>query len=154
MYFSSFIFFLSILIIQNWFYLKPIIYLSLTGKIYHIVKFMNILLFTWPQRIRDKIEEIRDKELSLDDLDADDSAYIYEDRLQKKFVKVWNKLCQLKGRSTSSGRPIERRFKFESRFTSLCCLIWKKYLGCLWVSSPVLYNSFVVKGFNALLCYL
>ena len=68
------------------------------------------------QKIRDKIEEVREKEVSLDELENEDSSYIFEDRLQKKFIKVWNRLCQLKGRNTSSGRPIERRFKYEGTF--------------------------------------
>lgn len=65
------------------------------------------------EKIRDKIEEVRDKELSLEDMEAEDSTYVLEDKLQKKFVKVWNKLCEVKGRTTSSGRPVERRFQYE-----------------------------------------
>ncbi|XP_041369105.1 uncharacterized protein LOC121383261 [Gigantopelta aegis] len=47
-------------------------------------------------KLRNEIEKVREKELSLDDLDAEDSSYIYEDRLEKKFVAVWNKLCLAK----------------------------------------------------------
>ncbi|KAL8600263.1 hypothetical protein ACOMHN_040724 [Nucella lapillus] len=72
------------------------------------------------EKIRDEIEKVREKDLSLDDLDAEDSSYIYEDRLQKKFIKVWQRLCQLKGRNTSSGRPIERKFRYEgTRFPEI-----------------------------------
>lgn len=46
----------------------------------------------------------------MDDLDDDESAYVLEDKYQKKFVKVWNKLCELKGRAETTGRPTERRF--------------------------------------------
>ncbi|XP_076454974.1 uncharacterized protein LOC143289758 [Babylonia areolata] len=72
------------------------------------------------EKIRDEIEKVREKDLSLDDLNESDSAYIYEDRLQKKFVKVWDRLCQLKGCTKSSGRPIERKFKYEgTRFPEI-----------------------------------
>ncbi|KAK7094595.1 hypothetical protein V1264_006129 [Littorina saxatilis] len=72
------------------------------------------------EKIRDKIEKTCEKDLSIEDLDAEDSPYIFEDCLQKKFIKVWNKLCQVKGRNTSSGRPIERRFKYEgTRFPEI-----------------------------------
>jgi len=40
------------------------------------------------QNIRNKIEEVRNRELTLDELDSDISDYILEDKLQKKFVKV------------------------------------------------------------------
>jgi death-associated protein 6 len=55
-------------------------------------------------------------ELTLEEMEDEDSPYIFEDRLQKKFVKVWNKLCELQGRSTSSGRPIHRRFRYQGNY--------------------------------------
>ena len=87
---------------------------------------LMIIVMIWSsQKIRDKIEEVREKDLSLDELENEDSLYIFEDRLQKKFIKVWNKLCLLKGRSTSSGRPIERRFKYEGKFwVQVCVCVW------------------------------
>ncbi|KAK3591447.1 hypothetical protein CHS0354_033446 [Potamilus streckersoni] len=65
------------------------------------------------KKLRDKIESIQSKELSLDDLDDEISDYILEDKYQKKFVKVWEKLCQLKERETTTGRPLERKFVYE-----------------------------------------
>lgn len=67
------------------------------------------------QQLRDKIEQIREAELSLHDLDAEDSSYILEDRLQKKFVKVWKRLCEVTGRMPSTGRPVEKVFKYEGK---------------------------------------
>ncbi|XP_061169688.1 inner centromere protein A-like [Saccostrea echinata] len=60
--------------------------------------------------IRDKIEELKETEVDLDD---EDSAYIMEEKYQKKFVKVWNKLCEIKESSTDTGRPVERKFRYE-----------------------------------------
>ena len=72
------------------------------------------------QKLHDEIESVREKDLSLDDMEEADSSYLYEDRLQKKFVKVWNRLCQLKGRTTASGRPVERKFKYDGQ----CCITY------------------------------
>ncbi|XP_056009780.1 transcriptional regulator ATRX-like isoform X2 [Ostrea edulis] len=60
--------------------------------------------------IRDKIEELKNAEVDLDD---EDSAYIMEEKYQKKFVKVWKKLCEIKESSTDTGRPSEKKFKYE-----------------------------------------
>ncbi|XP_062620564.1 neurofilament medium polypeptide-like isoform X2 [Saccostrea cucullata] len=60
--------------------------------------------------IRDKIEALKETEVDLDD---EDSAYIMEEKYQKKFVKVWNKLCEIKESSTDTGRPVERKFRYE-----------------------------------------
>ena len=51
--------------------------------------------------------------MTLDDLDADDTIYTLEDRYKKKFMKVWHKLCELKGAEPLTGRRTEKRFKFE-----------------------------------------
>lgn len=70
--------------------------------------------------IRDEIENATKKELSMEDMEQDDSSYVYEDRLQKKFVKVWEKLCELKSQDTSTGRPIEKKFRFNgTRYTEV-----------------------------------
>ncbi|XP_069120311.1 uncharacterized protein [Argopecten irradians] len=63
--------------------------------------------------IRNKIELLKNADLSLDALGEEDSAYIQEDRYQQKFVKVWRKLCELKGAESSTGRPIEKRFYYK-----------------------------------------
>ncbi|XP_067662336.1 enolase-phosphatase E1-like [Haliotis asinina] len=65
------------------------------------------------EKLETKIQQVQARELSLDDLAEEDSCYIYEDKLKKKFVAVWNKLCELKDRSPSTGRPTERRFNYQ-----------------------------------------
>ena len=66
-----------------------------------------MLLF---KSIRDKIEDLKEAEVDLDD---EDSAYIMEEKYQKKFVKVWNKLCELKASSKDTGRPAEKKFRYS-----------------------------------------
>lgn len=65
------------------------------------------------QQIRDKIEEVREHELSLDELDNETSDYIFEDKLKKKFVTVFKKLCQLHKTEATTGRPTEKFFRYE-----------------------------------------
>ncbi|XP_046567487.1 microtubule-associated protein 1B-like [Haliotis rubra] len=65
------------------------------------------------EKLETKIQQVQARELSLDDLAEEDSSYIYEDKLKKKFVAVWNKLCELKDRTPSTGRPTERRFNYQ-----------------------------------------
>lgn len=60
--------------------------------------------------IRDKIEQLKEAEVDLDD---EDSAYIMEEKYQKKFVKVWNKLCEIKESSADTGRPSQRKFRYS-----------------------------------------
>uniref|UniRef100_K1QAQ1 Death domain-associated protein 6 n=1 Tax=Magallana gigas TaxID=29159 RepID=K1QAQ1_MAGGI len=35
-----------------------------------------------------------------------------EEKYQKKFVKVWNKLCEIKESSADTGRPSQRKFRY------------------------------------------
>lgn len=70
--------------------------------------------------IHNEIENTTKKEMSLEEMENDDTDYMYEDRLKKKFVKVWEKLCELKGQDTSTGRPIEKKFRFQgTRYTEI-----------------------------------
>ena len=74
-----------------------------------MASFCNVIF----QQIRDKIEEVRERELGLDDLEDEDSDYILEDKLKKKFVAVFKKLCELHKANTSTGRPTETFFRYE-----------------------------------------
>ncbi|XP_071097235.1 serine-rich adhesin for platelets-like [Haliotis cracherodii] len=65
------------------------------------------------EKLQTKIQQVQERELSLDDLAEEDSTYIYQDKLTKKFVAVWNKLCELKDRAPTTGRPTERRFNYQ-----------------------------------------
>ncbi|XP_066295791.1 death domain-associated protein 6-like [Branchiostoma lanceolatum] len=60
-----------------------------------------------------EIKRLEAKEVSLDDLDDEDSTYIQEDRLKKRFNTIWNKLCELKGEEMVTGREVERTIKFK-----------------------------------------
>lgn len=53
--------------------------------------------------------------MTLDDLEDETSSYIYEDKLKKKFVAAWKKLCEITSRSVSTGRPTERTIKFNGK---------------------------------------
>lgn len=52
----------------------------------------------------------------MDDLDSESAAYIYEDKLKRKFVAVWNKLCEVAGRTVTTGRPTEKSVKYSGMF--------------------------------------
>ncbi|KAK6167263.1 hypothetical protein SNE40_021336 [Patella caerulea] len=81
----------------------------------HIKRLESLL-----ERLKSKIEELRDQELTLDDLDDETSSYIYEDKLERKYVAVWNKLCEIKGRNRTTGRPAERAFNYAgSRYQEI-----------------------------------
>ncbi|XP_029023595.1 death domain-associated protein 6 [Betta splendens] len=61
----------------------------------------------------DEIFRLQNAELSLDDLEAEDSLYIQEHKLKRKMMKIYDKLCELKGCSTRTGRVIEQRIRYE-----------------------------------------
>ena len=48
-------------------------------------------------------------------MDDETSDYILEDKLQKKFVEVWNKLCQLHKQSASTSRPTQKSFQYQGK---------------------------------------
>ncbi|XP_071392550.1 death domain-associated protein 6 [Centroberyx affinis] len=62
----------------------------------------------------DEIRRLQERELSLEDLGAEDSGYIQEHRLKRKMMKIYDKLCDLKGCSTLTGRVIEQRIVYNS----------------------------------------
>ena len=91
----------------------------------------------------DEIRRLQEKELSLDDLMAEDSGYIQEHKLKGKvswsharahaqtqtrkrlqpvplcplsllqMMKIYDKLCELKGCNTLTGRVMEQRISFS-----------------------------------------
>ncbi|KAL4219673.1 hypothetical protein ACF0H5_022245 [Mactra antiquata] len=65
------------------------------------------------EKIRDQIEDVRTRELSVDDLESDISDYILEDKLQRKFMKVWDKLCELHHAVKTTGRPTDKYFRYQ-----------------------------------------
>ncbi|KAJ3609023.1 hypothetical protein NHX12_023550 [Muraenolepis orangiensis] len=62
----------------------------------------------------DEIRRLQEKEMSLNDLEAEDSGYIQEDKLKHKMMKIYNKLCELKGCHNLTGRVIEQRLCYSS----------------------------------------
>ncbi|KAM4540001.1 death domain-associated protein 6 isoform 1-T2 [Odontesthes bonariensis] len=61
-----------------------------------------------------EICHLQQAELSLDDLEGEDSTYIQEHKLKRKMMKIYEKLCELKGCSTLTGRVIEQRIPYNS----------------------------------------
>ncbi|XP_022078222.2 death domain-associated protein 6 [Acanthochromis polyacanthus] len=62
----------------------------------------------------DEIYRLQQAELSIDDLAAEDSLYIQEHKLKRKMMKIYEKLCELKGCNTLTGRVIEQRITYRS----------------------------------------
>ncbi|KAM4725233.1 death domain-associated protein 6 isoform 1-T3 [Anableps anableps] len=60
----------------------------------------------------DEIYRLQQAELSLDDLETEDSTYIQEHKLKRKMMKIYEKLCELKGCSALTGRVIEQRIRY------------------------------------------
>ncbi|XP_060593591.1 uncharacterized protein LOC132748066 isoform X3 [Ruditapes philippinarum] len=65
------------------------------------------------ESIRNQIEKVRLRELDLEDLDSDVSDYLLEDKLQRKFMKVWDKLCELHKAVKNTGRPTDKYFRYQ-----------------------------------------
>ncbi|MGH0164898.1 UNVERIFIED_CONTAM: hypothetical protein FKN15_069970 [Acipenser sinensis] len=61
----------------------------------------------------DEIQKLQEKELGLEDLEDEDSGYIQEHRLKRKMMKIYEKLCELKGCSSQTGRVIEQRIQYS-----------------------------------------
>ena len=59
---------------------------------------------------------MEEEELSLEELNEEYSTYTQIARYKERFLKVWNKLCELKGAMSSTGRVTERKFRFEGEF--------------------------------------
>ncbi|XP_078493706.1 death domain-associated protein 6-like [Ciona intestinalis] len=61
------------------------------------------------KRLSEEIKRYQAHELSLDEMDDDDSAYVEEGQLKDRMMKVFNKICALKKVNNSTGRHIERK---------------------------------------------
>ncbi|KAG7325704.1 hypothetical protein KOW79_010629 [Hemibagrus wyckioides] len=60
----------------------------------------------------DEIRRLQERDLSLEDLEKEDSSYIQEHKLKRKLMKIYDKLCELKDCSTLTGRVIEQRIHY------------------------------------------
>uniref|UniRef100_A0A3B4BN36 Death domain-associated protein 6 n=1 Tax=Periophthalmus magnuspinnatus TaxID=409849 RepID=A0A3B4BN36_9GOBI len=68
----------------------------------------------------DEIHRLQEADLSLDDLGSEDSLYIQEHKLKRKMMKIYEKLCELKGCSTLTGRVLEQRISYSgSRYPEI-----------------------------------
>ncbi|XP_058475841.1 death domain-associated protein 6 [Solea solea] len=76
---------------------KQIAYLENLLKVYH-----------------EEICRLQQTELSLDEMEAEDSLYIQEHKLKRKMMKIYEKLCELKGCNTLTGRVIEQKIPYTS----------------------------------------
>ncbi|XP_007253140.3 death domain-associated protein 6 isoform X1 [Astyanax mexicanus] len=61
----------------------------------------------------DEIKRLQERELGLDDLEKEDSSYVQEHKLKRKMMKIYDKLCELKGCTTMTGRVIEQRITYS-----------------------------------------
>nr|CAB3236278.1 death domain-associated protein 6-like [Phallusia mammillata] len=61
------------------------------------------------QRISDEIKRLQAHELTMEEMDEEDSMYIQEDKLKKRFMKVYERICHLKKVSVKNGRLIETK---------------------------------------------
>ncbi|XP_027892558.1 death domain-associated protein 6 isoform X2 [Xiphophorus couchianus] len=60
----------------------------------------------------DEIYRLQQVELSLDDMETENSTYIQEHKLKRKMMKIYEKLCELKGCGSLTGRVIEQRIRY------------------------------------------
>ncbi|XP_069800420.1 death domain-associated protein 6 isoform X2 [Dendropsophus ebraccatus] len=60
-----------------------------------------------------EIKKLQEKELSLDELDDEDSSYIQEARLKRKLLRIFEKLCEIKDCNSLTGRVIEQRILYR-----------------------------------------
>lgn len=67
-----------------------------------------------------EIQKYEEKELTLDDLDAEDNDYLIQERLKRRAAKIYKRLCELKGRSMAMGGTREKKFRYSgSRYNEL-----------------------------------
>lgn len=71
-------------------------------------------------KIRKKLSKLQQKELSLDDLESEDSAYLREDKYQKRLVFLIKKIQSLEGYVRKDFRPMFRPIKYdESKYDDI-----------------------------------
>ncbi|KAK2565784.1 Death domain-associated protein 6 [Acropora cervicornis] len=63
------------------------------------------------KHISERIKILNKSELSLDEMNMNDSTYIQECRLKDRFNKIWKKICRINGRAPDTGRVTEKEIK-------------------------------------------
>lgn len=67
-----------------------------------------------------EIRRYEQKELSLADLDQEDNDYLVQERLKKRASKIYNRLCELTGRSKDTGGTREKKVRYSgSRYNEV-----------------------------------
>ncbi|XP_059365024.1 death domain-associated protein 6 isoform X2 [Carassius carassius] len=61
----------------------------------------------------EEIRRLQERELSVEDLEKEDSSYIQEHKLKRKMMKIYEKLCELKGCNMLTGRVIEQKIAYS-----------------------------------------
>uniref|UniRef100_A0A671P7F6 Death domain-associated protein 6 n=1 Tax=Sinocyclocheilus anshuiensis TaxID=1608454 RepID=A0A671P7F6_9TELE len=61
----------------------------------------------------EEIRRLQERELSVEDLEEEDSSYIQEHKLKRKMMKIYEKLCELKGCNMLTGRVIEQKIAYS-----------------------------------------
>lgn len=59
------------------------------------------------------IQRHEEKEMGLDELQSAASNYIIVSKLKARATKIFKQLCNMKGRSHLTGRPVEKKFKYS-----------------------------------------
>ncbi|NWS85728.1 DAXX protein, partial [Toxostoma redivivum] len=60
-----------------------------------------------------EIRRLQERELDLAELDSADSPYLQENRLKRRMMRIFRRLCQLKECSSLTGRVLEQRIRFR-----------------------------------------
>ncbi|NWT16768.1 DAXX protein, partial [Vireo altiloquus] len=60
-----------------------------------------------------EIRRLQERELDFQDLDSADSPYLQENRLKRRMMRIFRRLCQLKECSSLTGRVLEQRIRFR-----------------------------------------
>ena len=60
------------------------------------------------KHVNERIRILNQAELTLDEMNMNDSTYIQECRLKDRFNQIWNQICRIKGRTAETGRVTEK----------------------------------------------
>ncbi|KAL8213610.1 UNVERIFIED_CONTAM: hypothetical protein K2H54_067415 [Gekko kuhli] len=73
------------------------------------IRYLENLLQVYAVEIR----RLQERELDLEDLDREDSAYLQENRLKRRMMRIFERLCELKDCNSLTGRVIEQRIPYR-----------------------------------------
>ncbi|NWS50961.1 DAXX protein, partial [Probosciger aterrimus] len=73
------------------------------------IRYLENLLRVYTGEIR----RLQERELDLEELDSEDSAYLQESRLKRRLMRIFGRLCELKRCSSLTGRVMEQRIPYR-----------------------------------------